>query len=229
LPSYASLYGQAFTEDITVALPGVNSSSVAWGDYDNDGDLDVLLTGDSSSVHISRVYRNDAGKFVDIKAPLTEVSSGFVAWGDYDNDGDLDILLAGNTGFGSISKIYQNNGGTFVEDRKVALVAGGGRGSSGAWGDYDNDGDLDILLTGIASSGTFSVIYRNVGGRFDYDFDVKLEEVYESSVAWGDYDNDKDLDILLTGNDGSSSGGYPVVYPKYTAINREALRILKVI
>ncbi|HYW68008.1 MAG TPA: S8 family serine peptidase, partial [bacterium] len=78
--------------DIGAGLPGVYYSSAAWGDYDNDGDLDILLTGDTGSESISRVYENDAGTFTDIAAGLTGVVLGSGAWGDYDNDGDLDIL-----------------------------------------------------------------------------------------------------------------------------------------
>ena len=78
------------------ALTGVNNSSVAWGDYDDDGDLDILLTGyDGSNTLVAKVYRNDGGVFVDIGAGLTGVNYSSVAWGDYDNDGDLDILLTG--------------------------------------------------------------------------------------------------------------------------------------
>ncbi len=71
---------------------------MAWGDYDNDGDLDILLTGDTGTEIISRVYRNDGETFADISAPLPGVKLGSVAWGDYDNDGDLDVLLSGDTG-----------------------------------------------------------------------------------------------------------------------------------
>ena len=57
----------AFT-DINAGLPGVSQSSVAWADYDEDGDLDMLLTGLSGSSPISRVYRNTGGVFTDIGA-----------------------------------------------------------------------------------------------------------------------------------------------------------------
>ncbi len=91
--------------------PALSGSSVAWGDYDNDGDLDILLTGNGAGAIISRVYRNDDGTFTDIEAGLPGVASSSVAWGDYDNDGDLDILL---TGVG-ISRIYRNDDGTFTD------------------------------------------------------------------------------------------------------------------
>ena len=98
-----------------------------------------------------------------------------------------------------ISKIYRNNGdNTFTEQTSIALT--GVSISSVAWGDYDNDGDLDILLTGSTDSGNISKIYRNNGDNtFTEQTSIALTGVDNSSVAWGDYDNDGDLDILLTG------------------------------
>jgi len=193
--------------DIAAALTGVFSSNVAWGDYDNDGDLDILLTGaaDPPGTYISKIYRNDAGSFVDIAAPLSPAYGGSAAWGDYDTDGDLDILLTGNS-TGSVSpfaKIYRNDAGAFV-DINAALTAV--QASSVAWGDYDSDGDLDILLTGNSSLTATPVliakIFRNDAGAF-IDLNAALTPVQASAVAWGDYDNDGDLDILLNGNTGS--------------------------
>ena len=83
--------------DVGATLQGVRFNNVAWGDYDNDGDLDILLAGRTNTgSRVSRVYRNDAGIFTDIAAGLTGVDNASVAWGDYDNDGDLDILLTGS-------------------------------------------------------------------------------------------------------------------------------------
>ena len=192
--------------DIAAGLRDFNSPSVAWGDYDNDGDLDILLAGDGEFGRISRVYRNDGGSFEDIAAGLEGVSLSSVAWGDYDNDGDLDILLAGESASGGISRVYRNDGGSF-EDIAAGLV--GVNRSSVAWGDYDNDGDLDILLTGESASGRISRVYRNDGGSFE-DIAAGLVGVNRSSVAWGDYDNDGDLDILLAGE--SASGRISRVY-----------------
>src|SRR5262245_11715005 len=72
--------------DIGAALMPVSLSSVAWGDYDNDGDLDILLTGQTSTGRVAKVYRNDGGTFTDIGAPLIGVYFSSVAWGDHDND-----------------------------------------------------------------------------------------------------------------------------------------------
>ncbi|MBC8427629.1 VCBS repeat-containing protein, partial [bacterium] len=183
-----------------VSLTGVIGSSVAWGDYDNDGDLDILLTGWTGS-RISRIYRNDGNDTFANAVSLTGVNNSSVAWGDYDNDGDLDILLTGWTGSTEISRIYRNDGNDIFTNVESPT---GVNNSSVAWGDYDNDGDLDILLTGWTGSGRISRIYRNDGNDTFTDC-ISLTGVSESSVAWGDYDNDGDLDILLTGWTGSSS------------------------
>jgi predicted nucleotidyltransferase len=186
--------------DIAAGLPGISGGSVVWGDYDNDGDLDILLTGASLSGYISLVYRNDSGVFTDIVAGLTGVGSSSVAWGDYDNDGDLDILLTGASLSGYTSRVYRNDSGVFND---ISAALPGVYYGSVAWGDYDNDGDLDILLTGVSLSGNIANVYRNDEGVFT-DIAAGLTGVAQSSVAWGDYDNDGDLDILLTGHTGST-------------------------
>jgi hypothetical protein len=189
--------------DINASIIGAAFGSASWGDYDKDGDLDILVTGyTNSNVFTSKVYRNDNGNFTDIAAPLTSIY-GESAWGDYDNDGDLDILLSGRTtndiSLNRKTLIYRNNGGAFTD---IGIVLDS-RDGIGGWGDYDNDGDLDILFTGSYSSGGNPFLYRNDNGNFTYLFVstyVAGDQVTGSSGVWGDYDNDGDLDILATGN-----------------------------
>jgi hypothetical protein len=196
--------GDSTFTDINAGLTGVYLSSGAWGDYDNDGDLDILLIGYSesgSNTPISRIYRNNGDNtFSDIDAGLTGVGNGSVAWGDYNNDGYLDILLTGDPKGAFISKIYRNNGnGTFTDINANLL---GVDYSSVAWGDYDNDCDLDILLTGDPFYGHITKLYRNEGDDSFSEIATNLPDISASSVAWGDYDNDGDLDIVLSGYNG---------------------------
>jgi PKD repeat protein len=188
----------SFTEQNGIVLSGVVESAVTWGDYDNDGDLDILVTGSSNYLIISQIYRNNGDNTFTWQEDITlvGVENGSTAWGDYDNDGDLDILLTGTTISGDTSIVYRNNNdNSFTLQTSINLA--GVSGSSVAWGDYDNDGDLDILLTGSG----ISRIYRNNGDNsFSWQEDIALSGVKEGSAAWGDYDNDGDLDILLTGS-----------------------------
>ncbi|NOR44157.1 MAG: T9SS type A sorting domain-containing protein, partial [Candidatus Delongbacteria bacterium] len=174
--------------DIEAGLVNVYSSSVAWGDYDNDGDLDILISGDAGSMNISKIYRNDLGAFIDINADFEDLYSGSVAWGDYDNDGDLDILRTGWSG----CKIYRNDAGIFTN---INAVFNGNSYDSGKWGDFDNDGDLDIIL---ADSRQLISILQNCEGEF-IDADLEFIEHDGYDVSCADYDNDGDLDIICQG------------------------------
>jgi hypothetical protein len=200
----ASVYrndGGTFT-DINAGLSGVQNAAAAWGDYDNDGDLDLLVTGYAPylSTELTCLYCSNAGTFEETQTGLPGVSHGSVAWGDFDNDGDQDILLTGiRSGTPSyISRIYRNDEGSFEE---IGAELPGTGYSSAAWGDYDGDGDLDVLLTGsypMLPLYGWSRIFRNESGSF-VEFDAGLVGVLGGSAAWGDYDGDGDLDILLTG------------------------------
>lgn len=188
-------------EEISTNLPGVSLNSADWGDYDGDGDPDILLAGcgtpgsiwSCQGNHLARVYRNEGGgTFTDINAGLTGVARAAVAWGDYDRDGDLDIVLTGNNGSADLTKIYRNNGNSTFTDINAGLQAVAD--SAVAWGDYDGDGDADLAVTGAQSA----KVYRN-DGNGTFTSASTLLGVSWGSAAWADFDRDNDLDLLLTG------------------------------
>jgi hypothetical protein len=192
--------GSGFTAAFIAGLPNVAYGSVAWGDYDNDGHMDFLLTG-SSDNRYSQLWRNTGSGFTNVPiAGLPQVDYGSVAWGDYDNDGRLDFLLTGLTFSNDVSQLWRNTGSGFTNVPISGLP--GVDSSSVAWGDYDNDGRLDFLLTGFSFDAGYtdvSQLWRNTGGGFTNVPIAGLPQVEYGSVAWGDYDNDGLLDFLLTG------------------------------
>jgi len=193
----------SFTEQPEITLSGIAHGTAAWGDYDNDGDLDILLSGNPTS----KIYKNNGNNsFTEqTEISLARVIFGSAAWGDYDNDGDLDILLTGQGDNNNpVSIIYKNNEDNgFTEQTDISLT--GVKNSSVAWGDYDNDGDLDILITGAdINENPVLDIYRNDGNNSFINIETLIRKVKNSSVAWGDYDNDGYLDILISGESGNN-------------------------
>ncbi|MDM8532680.1 FG-GAP-like repeat-containing protein [Anaerolineales bacterium HSG25] len=193
--------GNDLFEEISTFLKPVSNSSVTWGDYDNDGDLDILLAGwdKKEQEYITNIYRNDKSNFVYVQAGLLGVSDSFATWGDYDNDSDLDIFLTGkNNDNVTVSKIYRNDKGMFT-DINISLKLG-----TATWGDYDNDGDLDIFQMGCISE-CYTIIYQNEGGDNFIDINIKFAGIGDffgiakGTTGWADMDNDGDLDLLLTG------------------------------
>jgi hypothetical protein len=194
--------------NLDLGTPLVSYSSVAWGDYDNDGQLDILLSGNSASP-LTQVWRNTGSGFTNINAALPGVANGSCAWGDYDNDGRLDILLTGLTNrtlplmsSNLVSQVWRNTGTGFTN---INTGLPGVYFSSVTWGDCDNDGRLDILLTGATNisttfqaTGFVSQIWLNTSNGFT-NLNADLPGIAEGSCAWGDYDNDGRLDVLLAG------------------------------
>jgi CSLREA domain-containing protein/uncharacterized repeat protein (TIGR01451 family) len=192
---------ELFTRDTAISLASVSNGAVAWADYDGDSDLDALITGYTGSSRIATLYRNDGNHTYVSAVNFSGVDESAIAWGDYDNDNDLDLLLTGHTDSSPSTQLYRNNGnGTFTA-MATGLVSV--RKGSAAWADYDADGDQDVALTGLSGSGPVAKIYRNDGGGAFTDIGATLTGVYNSSLAWGDYDNDGDPDLALLGNTGA--------------------------
>ncbi|MFT4738724.1 MAG: hypothetical protein ACI92W_002848, partial [Paraglaciecola sp.] len=196
--------------DINASLEPLYNPYFSWGDYDNDGDLDLFLTGFGAASPVAILYDNNAGIFEINANSFTGVYYSASEWGDFDNDGDLDLVVQGLLNGASTAStiLYRNDAGTFVNHNAGLTALNKG---SITWGDYDNDGDLDLLSTGYTSSNASSeaIIYSNNNGIFT-NINAGLTGKNNGRAEWGDYDNDGDLDILIAGSNISSNA--PDIY-----------------
>jgi enediyne biosynthesis protein E4 len=191
-------------------------------DYDNDGYMDVAFAGEATS---EALYKNKGGgTFIDVttNAGLKKLRpSQGIAWGDYNNDGLVDLYIArGNLGTGPYKNtLYRNNGnGTFTDVTAQAGVGGGGNYWAAIWGDYDNDGYLDLFVAcsggaAVGSPGNANLLYHNNGdGTFTNvarQQGVELEDGGASThraCAWADYNNDGFLDLIIKDGCGPEGG-----------------------
>ena len=158
------------------------------------------------------------GEFVSFvgqrSSQLPEDMGSGVAWGDFDNDGDDDAFLVSAGGALTLSpdqwapsQLYENLGdGTFRQNEAFPELRISGMAAS--WGDYNDDGWPDLVVTGYQSL----LLFRNVEGRLVRDEALPELEGYWAGAAWGDFDNDRDLDLYVCGyvvyvEDANAAGG----------------------
>lgn len=195
----------------------------AWGDYDNDGHEDLYLT---DNLGPNTLYRNNGNGTFEVsplsaQVALGNAASGGATFADYDNDGDQDLLVLNN----GLDSLFENTGAAFVDVSATSGLTEPGMGESAAWGDFNQDGFLDLYVTNYQQGMPTDPInqdrlYINDGdGSFtevSYLLDIDRMKGPAFAVTFLDYDNDGDLDLyvvndkffgnLLWRNDGAGCG-----------------------
>ena len=196
---YKNEGNDTFTQLTGISIPGTYIGDMNWGDYDNDGDLDILIQGYTDASQITSLYKNNGDDtFADSGVYLAALADGSVSFTDYNNDGCLDILNAGFDGNAYQAYVYKNNNdGSFTQ---TDITLPGAIKSSYEWADYDNDGDIDIFITGLDGVGNLiSKLFQNNGDETFSETANNFTGAWLGDAAWGDYDNDGNLDLLLSG------------------------------
>ena len=189
---------------------GINNFGATWGDYDNDGYLDIYLTIRDID-EPNRLYRNNGdGTFTDqsIFAGISQTGhlSFTASFFDYDKDGWLDLYEANDRNW-TTNILYRNNGdGTFTD---VSVASGAGLrmdAMSTTIGDYNNDGWLDIYITNtfyIYDEGEKGNVLLKNNGDGTFTNVAEVSGTIFNSTAWGavflDAENDRDLDLYVSG------------------------------
>ncbi len=207
-----------FTEMVGTPFEGVNRGSVAFSDVNNDGNIDVLITGSlgfyNSDAKIVRLYTNDGlGNFtVMVGIPFDGVMESSIAFSDVNGDMTDDVLITGlDSARFETTKLYTNDGaGNFSEVGATPFPDVWL--SSVAFSDVNNDGYEDVLITGLAENDALiSKLYLNNGlGNFMEVTNAFFEPVNRSSVAFSDVNNDGYEDVLITGGTDTYSTGDPI-------------------
>ncbi len=199
--------------DIAPALgldPVGNAGGAIVDDFDNDGNLDVVISGvdPCESMHMFRNAGDGTFEDVSARSKLDEQTGGInCTQTDYDNDGLLDVyVMRGGWEFSMRNSLLRNRGDGTFEDvtAKAGLMFPEHRSQSAAWADYDNDGRVDLF---VGHEMTPSQLFRNRGDGTFEDVSAKAgvdKTAYTKAVVWGDYDNDGFPDVYVSNFQGDN-------------------------
>ena len=203
--------GGMFTRILTgpIATAGGFTTGGSWVDYDNDGFLDLFAVNNNQVNFL--FHNNGDGTFTRIlTGDIVQSVARFhgCSWSDYDNDGDMDVFIACN--IGSANRLYRNDGGgTFTKITTGAIVTDVGSAQGGSWGDYDNDGDMDLFVPNRSNQN--NNLYRNNGdGTFTRMTAGEVGSLVGDGgdsfgSGWSDIDNDGDIDLFVANWSGQNN------------------------
>lgn len=196
---------QSAYEEEEITLPDLINGVSSWADVDNDGDLDLLLTGQEQAdgAPMTLLYVNDGdGNLSDSGESLEGVINSDVYWFDIDQNEFVDLIISGESSEGPITKVYLNNEGSMTDAGFTLPGLGDGIVSPS---DYDSDGDIDFLVAGTTTEGPQTLLVKNNGfGSFE-PVAFPFTGFTKAAAAWGDSNGDGKIDLLISGevSDGS--------------------------
>ena len=201
--------GSFVQKDISDQISKLTDSSFDIGDYDNDQDIDLIITGFDVSNGLSTVIYNNVTipgsndyQFDSTQNQLGASRGGSINFFDMENDGDLDVIITGTSFNGDVFEVYENKVNENIFDwEKLETNIPGLRSSKVDFGDFNGDGYYDLLFSGIQSGfGKISELreFNPSSNRFSKSsFDIG--EIVDADVEFGDIDGDGDLDFVLSG------------------------------
>ncbi len=229
--------GGVFSQITWPLLANRSCLNAGWSDLDADGRVDLFITttegkslafGNLGDSRFQLLTSNEVGELA------ANGNDGFPSFGDFNNDGHTDLYVSGGS---SPAELYQNQGGGRYQKVQLGSLPGTAPTICGVWGDFNNDGFLDLVTT---FAGASAILHMSVTGSEFQDvteaagLSMPAGEVY--GPAWGDYDNDGNLDLfipyingmnLLFRNNGDGTfTSVDVGSPLREGVNRECARFV---
>lgn len=212
LPPFQEVTGAAGIHSPRASQDGEKVTGQAWGDYNQDGWLDLYLTDTNGP---NTLYHNNGnGTFslspLNDAVALPEAESGGAIFADYNNDGWPDLYVLN---WGDNVLFHNESGARFVDVTAVAGVGDGSNGKTAAWGDFDEDGWLDLYVANWACDprcgrpleGDKDRLYHNNGDGTFTDVTGWLPGSKTRGAgfvaSFADFDNDGDADIYLVNDE----------------------------
>jgi hypothetical protein len=196
-----------FTKIPFAGAAGAVSWSASWADYNRDGWLDLFIANGANN-NDALLLNNRDGTFTRVATgPVVSSGGSSIAgsWGDFDGDGFPDLFVANN---GGLSFLFRNNrDSTFTRVAAAPLSSDSGNALVGDWGDYNNDGRLDLAVARLG----LNLLYRNNGdgGLTKITSGIIVTDSEQSEICqWADYDNDGFLDLFIANNSGQNNSLY---------------------
>lgn len=170
-------------------------STTAVADFDNDGDLDIVIGGSytSDGDFLTNVYKWDGAQFIEDQN-LTGFFKGSMTIGDINNDGFIDLIITGandSVTYNKITTVYLNNGTKFNDDGNYSLE--GVYESSITLFDYDNDGDLDLAISGNNIAKVYQNNISNINANKAPDSPTSFDNSFNNGqliLSWNEGSDD---------------------------------------
>ena len=234
---YAEIYtnngDKTFTLSKINSLPKVIYGDIAWGDYDNNGTLDLIYAGTKSGFsedNITQIYKNGGqSNFIEIRHQLPRLGQCCLEWVDVDNDGLLDIYYQGiNSDKEFELGIYKNWGADDFRKENINIESisgprGNGTINAAKWADFDKDGLKDVIVA-LSSKDSFEFVFYKNKGNFSFEkIDIGLPNLNYVSMDIADINQDGLMDVVFSGSEKKYLMGSDPYANLYVLINKGSL------